>query len=80
MCNRVYNHLGSKGPSYEKQFGLQINNSNEHTRLTRDITSTFEKGRYTFGIFIDLFKASDIVDHQILIKSLQYYGTDGIVL
>ena len=27
MYNRIYNHLDSKGPLYETQFGFQINNS-----------------------------------------------------
>ena len=75
MYNRVYNHLDSKGLLYEKQFGFQRNNSTEHTilQLTRDITDSFEKGEYTLGVFIDLSKAFDTADHQILIKKLQYY-------
>ena len=82
MYNRVYNHLDSKGVLYEKQFGFQRNNSTEHAilQLTRDITDSFEKGEYTRGVFIDLSKAFDTADHQILIKKLQYYGIDGTVL
>ena len=70
MYNRVYNHLDSKGLLYEKQFGFQRNNSTEHAilQLTRDITSSFEKGKYTLGVFIDLSKAFASGDHQILIK------------
>ena len=82
MYNRVYNHLDSKGLLYEKQFGFQRNNSTEHAilQLTRDITSSFEKGEYTLGIFIDLSKACDTAGHQILIKKLQCYGIDGTAL
>ena len=48
IYNRVYNHLDSKGFLYQKQFGFQRNNSTEHAllQLTRDITSSFEKGEY----------------------------------
>ena len=82
MYNRVYNHLNSKGLLYEKQFGFQRNNSTEHAilQLTRDIISSFEKGKYTLGVFTDLSKEFDTVDHEILIKKLQYYGIDGTAL
>ena len=82
MYNRVYNRLDSKGLLYEKRFGFQRNNSTEHVilQLTRDITGSFEKGKYTLGVFIDHSKALDTVDHQILIKKLQYYGIDGTAL
>ena len=45
-----------------------------------EITSSFEKEEYRLGVFIDLSKAFDTVDHQILIKKLQYYGIDGTAL
>ena len=82
MYNRVYNHLDSKGLLYEKQLGFQRNNSTEHAilQVTRDITSSIEKEKYTLEVFIDLSKAFDTVDHQTLIKRLQYYGIDGIAL
>ena len=69
MYNGVYNHLDSKGLIYEKQFGFQRSNSTEHVilQLTRDITSSFEKEEYILGVFIDLSKAFDTVDHHILI-------------
>ena len=62
--------------------GFQRNNSTERAihQLTRDITSSFEKGEYTLGVFINLSKAFDTVDHQILIKKFQYYEIDGCAL
>ena len=49
-------------------------------QLTRDITSSFENEEYTLGVFIDLSEAFGTVDHQILIKKLQYYGIDDTAL
>ena len=39
------------------------------------ISSSFERGECTLGIFIDLSKESDTVDHETLISMLEYYGT-----
>ena len=82
MSNRVYYHLDSKVLLYEKQFGFQRNNSTEHAipRLTKDITDFFEKGKNTLWVFIDLSKAFNTVDHESLIKKLQYFEIDGSAL
>ena len=60
---------------HKNQFGFQINNLSEHAILqfTRDIAQNFDNGKFTLGVFIDLSKAFDTVDHQILLKKLKHY-------
>ena len=38
-----------------------------------------DSGKYTCGIFIDLTKAFDTVNHSILIAKLENYGIRGLV-
>ena len=82
MYNRIFNHLDSYSFLFEKEFYFQRNNSTEHAilQLTRDITSSFEKSKYTLGVFIDLSKAFNAMGHQILNKKLQYHRIDGTAL
>ena len=41
------------------------------------INNSFEKNHFTLGLFIDLSKAFDTVDHSILIKKLKLHGVKG---
>jgi len=79
IYNRIYDHLRGNNLFYEKQFGFQKNSSTEHAllQLVEDITKSFEQGSYTLGVFIDLSKAFDTVDHKILFAKLRYYGISG---
>ena len=46
--------------------------------LVEEITSSLDNKKYYVGIFIDLKKAFDTIDHDILAKKLYFYGVHGI--
>lgn len=45
-----------------------------------EITNAIEKNQYAIGIFIDLKKAFDTINHDILINKLERYGIRETVL
>ena len=72
VYNHLYKYLVKENILYEKQFGFQKGYSTEHaiTQLVDQIHDSFEKRGGTLGIFIDLSKAFNMVDHSILLKKL----------
>ena len=46
--------------------------------LTEEITSALDKKKSTIGVFIDLKKAFDTIDHTLLLEKLRHYGVRGV--
>ena len=45
--------------------------------IVENIQTQLDDGKYSADVFADLKKAFDIVDHNILLKKLDYYGVRG---
>ena len=67
---------------FENQFGFRKQNSTVHAliQITEQIRSSIENGKYGCGIFIDLRKAFDTVNHAILLSKMEHYGIRGMAL
>ena len=65
---------------YKFQFGFRNKYSTTHAllNLTEDIRRALDENLYSIGVFIDLQKAFDTVDHEILLSKLDYYGIRGV--
>ena len=77
--NHLYEFLKSKNFIYDLQFGFQQKQSTCHAlvHLTDKIWEQLDKGSFGCEIFVVFQKASDTVDHNILIQKLNHYGVRG---
>ena len=80
ICNRVYKFLEENKSLYTLQFGFRSKHSTAHAliQITENIKKALDNGNHVCGVFIDLQKAFDTVNHDILIDKLSYYGIRGI--
>ena len=80
MFNRMVEFLDKHNVLYEHQYGFRQNYSTEHAliQLSDKIAQAIDKKRFMIGIFVDLSKAFDTLNHEILLSKLEYYGIRGI--
>ena len=81
MYSRLYNFLNIFNCLSELQFGFCSKHSTSHAlvSITEKIREALDTGHFACGIFIDLQKVFDTVDHNILVSKLEYYGVRGTV-
>ena len=75
----VFSFLEKHKCIYDLQFGFRSGHSTNHALLdlTEAIRKAIDDNTYAVGVFIDLQKAFDTVDHEILLKKLFHYGIRG---
>ena len=83
MYKRLFNFLDINKLIYSLQFGIRQKHLTAHPQinLTESIRETLEEGSFGYGIFVDLqkgfdrhLKASEGVDHKILLQKFEYCG------
>ena len=82
IYKRLYFFLNVNNLLIPNQFGFRKGYSTDYAiiQLLDKITESFANKEHIIGVFMDLSKAFDTIDHDILIYKLKRYGIQGIAL
>ena len=82
ISQRLLSFLESGNILVQNQYGFRQNRSTymAMTEMLDKISAAIDNGEYPIGIFIDLSKAFDTINHSILLDKLEYYGIRGFAL
>ena len=80
MYKRLYTFLNNNNIIYNLQFGFRQQYSTSHAliNITENIRKTLDDGNIGCGVFVNLQKDFDTVDHQILLAKLNHHGIRGV--
>lgn len=82
MCKRITKFMNDCHLLNNSQHGFLKGKSTQTAlyQFTKCILDFFEKGEAAFGLFLDLSRAYDCLDRDILLKKLEMYGVRGQAL
>ena len=79
MYNHLNNFIDANQILYKYQFGFRKSHSTNHAiiSLVEKVNNAIDSGNISIGVFLDLRKAFDTIDHCILLDKLVKYGIRG---
>ena len=82
MFNRVFSFLEKYDILCNQQYGFRPGHSTELALadIVDKLSSSLDNQNICIGVFLDLSKAFDTIDHTILLNKLHYYGIRGTTL
>ncbi len=82
VFTQTYNVFLKEKLSYHSQYGFRNEHLTEFAamEIVDRIMTEMDKNETPINIYLDLSKAFDTLDHQILLNKLEYYGVRGTSL
>ena len=82
VLSQLYEYFNKNNLLYKSQYGFRTLHSTELASLEiiDIIGKDLDNGKLPIGVFLDLSKAFDTLDHKILLDKLLYYGIKGTEL
>ena len=82
IYKRTYAFLNENNQIYHSQYGFRSKHSckNAVGDLVSQILKNQQQNKYTAALFLDLSKAFDTLNHDLLLKKLEIYGVRGVAL
>ena len=82
VANRLNTFITKYNILHNSQYGFRANFSTQTALidLVDKISSSIDQCNHTIGLFLDLSKAFDTIDHVILLSKLERYGIRGKAL
>ena len=82
VYTRVYKFLTDTGQLCDTQYGFRSQHSCEHavSQLIGTVLKNMENQKTTVSVMLDLSKAFDTIEHEIMLKKLALYGVRGTCL
>ena len=82
IYNQLYAYFVDNNYFSKTQYGFRKQHSTEYAilEITNRILSEFDNGNSVLAIYLDLSKAFDTLNHEILLAKLKHYGIKNISL
>jgi hypothetical protein len=82
IAQRIIHHLVNHNILVPEQYGFResVSTVTATHRLIETVFNTWNKKEHAAGIFCDLTKTFDCVNHELLLSKLKFYGVRGVIL